>query len=182
MGNKGCVTCHNPHAQEQNNLFGTDYGMFIKEYICYDNNVTGASVQEFVELTYPTGAGSFADGPPHNENVCEMCHTQTNHHQRDGSAPGGQSHLDGQKCTYCHVHKDGFSCLTASKATNPHNTECFNANCQFCHVESVIVIDYRATIPDANCQKCDGERTTHTSDSDRNELASGKYTFRHHVR
>lgn len=176
MGDKGCVTCHNPHAQEQNNIFGTDYGMFIKEYICYDNNVTGHSVQEFVELTYPTGAGSFADGPPNNENVCEMCHTRTNHHQRDGSAPGGQAHLDGQQCTYCHVHKDGFL-PTASKATNPHNTEFFNANCQFCHVETNGVVDYRTRIPDAYCQRCHGERKSHTSDINRNSLASGRYTY-----
>ena len=37
LGDQGCVTCHNPHTQEQNDLFGTTYGKYIKEYICYDS-------------------------------------------------------------------------------------------------------------------------------------------------
>jgi len=179
MGSKGCVVCHNPHAQEQNNTFGTDYGMFIKEYICYDNDVTLQSVEELVELTAPSGSGSFADGGPHTANVCEMCHTRTNHHQRDGSAPGGQSHLDGQRCTYCHVHADGFL-PTNSQATSPHNTELFNNNCDLCHVSTgpnPEDVDYRAIIPDENCQRCHGERTSHTSDTGRNPDASGSYTY-----
>jgi hypothetical protein len=176
MGEKGCVTCHNPHAQEQDNLFGNDYGMYIKEYICYDNDVTLESVEEFVELTGPSGPGSFADGEPHTANVCEMCHTRTNHHQRDGSAPGGQSHLDGLKCTHCHVHEDGFL-PTNSSATSPHNTEFFNADCKLCHVSTgpgPEDIDFQAKIADATCQNCHGERTSHTSAS---PDASGNYTY-----
>ena len=120
MGDKGCVTCHNPHAQEQNNVFGTDYGMFIKEYVCFNNPVTGLNLQEFVEFTSDMGSGSFADGPRHNENICEMCHTQTNHHQRDGSAPGGQSHYDSTKCTDCHTHTSGFKPGAAGQSHVTH--------------------------------------------------------------
>jgi hypothetical protein len=176
MGQKKCTVCHNPHAQEQNNAFKTGYGMYVKEYVCYDNNATGTRVEEFVEFTAPSGAGSFADGPPHNENICEMCHTQTNHHQRDGSAPGGQSHLDGQQCTFCHIHEDGFL-PTNSEATSPHNTDFFNTNCQLCHVETGGSIDFSAKIPDALCQQCHGERTSHTSDITKNPLSTGKYTY-----
>ncbi|RJR22461.1 MAG: hypothetical protein C4581_00970 [Nitrospiraceae bacterium] len=123
MGDKGCVTCHNPHAQEQNNVFGTDYGMFIKEYVCFNNPVTGLNIQEFVEFTSPSGPGSFADGPRHNENICEMCHTQTRYHRRDGTSPGGQSHYNGQKCTDCHRHSSGFA----------HGSGGTGTNCGSCH-------------------------------------------------
>ena len=105
MGERGCVTCHNPHVQEQNNIFGTNYGMYVKEYVCFDNPVTGLNIEEFVEFRSDTGAGSFADGPQHNENICEMCHTQTNYHRRDGTAA---THFDGEKCTDCHLHSYGF--------------------------------------------------------------------------
>ncbi|MEW6600065.1 MAG: MopE-related protein [Nitrospirota bacterium] len=121
MGDKGCVTCHNPHAQEQNNLFGTDYGMFIKEYVCFNNPVTGLNIQEFVEFTSDTGPGSFADGPRNNENICEMCHTQTKYHRRDGTSP---THYDGDKCTNCHVHESGFkpSCGACHAVPPPTGT------------------------------------------------------------
>jgi predicted CXXCH cytochrome family protein len=127
MGDKGCVTCHNPHAQEQNNVFGTDYGMFIKEYVCFNNPVTGLNIQEFVEFTSATGQGSFADGPRNNENICEMCHTQTNHHNRDGSASGDKDgnsnyvgHYDGSKCTFCHTHDGGFKPGAAGQSHTTH--------------------------------------------------------------
>jgi len=122
MGDKGCVTCHNPHAQEQNNVFKTDYGMFIKEYICYNNPVTGLVLNDFVKFTSDTGPGSFADGQPHNENICEKCHTQTKYHRRDGSSP---THYDGDKCTNCHIHENGFkpscgACHDVPPATGTH--------------------------------------------------------------
>jgi len=132
MGERGCVVCHNPHVQEQDNVFGTSYGKYIKEYICFDNTVTGEHFEEFVEFTSPTGEGSFADGPPHNENICEMCHTRTNHHRRDGTAPGDYNqqgiyigHFDGQNCMQCHSHADGFeprcnSCHDAPPPTGTH--------------------------------------------------------------
>ena len=68
-GNWGavCVNCHNPHSQEQNNKFGTSYGKLIKELLCYDNQVTGGHIESLIEFTAGTGAGSFADGPPHDE-------------------------------------------------------------------------------------------------------------------
>ncbi|MBI4849986.1 MAG: cytochrome c3 family protein [Nitrospirae bacterium] len=177
-----CTTCHNPHQQEQNLAYKTTYGKYIKEYICFDNPVTGLNIQEFVKFTAPTGTGSFADGVPYNENVCEMCHTQTNHHRRDGSAPGDAKggsyvgHFDGKKCTDCHPHADGFY-PSGGVAQSPHNTAFFNSNCQLCHVESGGRVDFSAKIPDTNCQRCHGERDAHTSDPARNEFATGNYTY-----
>jgi hypothetical protein len=176
-----CITCHNPHLQEQDLRFGTTYGKLIKEYICFDNFVTGLNIEELVELTAPNGPGSFADGPPHNENVCEMCHTQTNHHRRTGDAPGDlnldgsyKGHFDEQKCTDCHLHDAGFAPV-AGEAQSPHNTQFFNSNCDFCHVVSPDgVFNFSAKIPEENCQRCHGERDSHTDDPARNEFLSGK--------
>ncbi len=113
--NLKCVTCHNPHQQEQDLKYGTTYGKYIKEYVCFDNTAAGGSnFQELIKFTAPTGSGSFADGAPYNANVCEMCHTQTNHHRRDGTAPGDLNggtyvgHYDGSDCIACHVHSEGF--------------------------------------------------------------------------
>ncbi|MBI4849032.1 MAG: hypothetical protein HY808_10745 [Nitrospirae bacterium] len=110
-----CLTCHNPHQQEQDLAYGATYGKYIKEYLCYDNPVTGTSTRDYILFTAASGAGSFADGVPNNQNICETCHTQTNHHRNDGSAPGDLDagsnyvgHYDGQKCTDCHVHSEGF--------------------------------------------------------------------------
>jgi hypothetical protein len=165
-----CLTCHNPHKQEQDNLHGTSYGKYVREYICFDNPVTGLNIEEVVEFTADTGLGSFADGPPHNENICEMCHTQTKYHRNDGTT---DTHNDGSKCTDCHLHSDGF--LPVAKS--PHNTAFFNANCQLCHVENGGIINFTAKIPDANCQRCHGERKSHTSDLTRNKFASGNYNY-----
>jgi hypothetical protein len=154
MGAQGCSVCHNPHSQEQNNVFGTDYGMFVKEYICYDNDETGDRFEEFVEFTSPTGTGSFADGPPYIENVCNMCHTMTNHHQRGGTAPGGQDHNNGADCMECHPHGDGFA-PTGGVPVAPHNTQLFLDNCDYCHVtDAQGNIDFGAPIPDTNCDRC----------------------------
>ncbi|UCH79881.1 MAG: SBBP repeat-containing protein, partial [Nitrospiraceae bacterium] len=128
-----CMTCHNPHLQEQNAAYGTSYGKYIKEYICFDNSATGrGNFEEIVEFTAATGPGSFTDGLPYNENICEMCHTLSNHHRRDGLAPGdwdgvpGSStyigHNDGgpDPCTDCHLHNEGFKPGAAGQSHDTH--------------------------------------------------------------
>ncbi len=148
--NTDCMTCHNPHLQEQDNTFGTSYGKLIKEYICFDNPVTGLNIEEVVEFTAMSGTGSFADGPPYTENICNMCHTQTNHHQRDGTAPGGQDHNNGSTCTSCHPHLDGFA-PTGGVPPFPHDSQPFIDNCDYCHVTAT---DFSSPIPDAKCNQC----------------------------
>jgi len=65
--------------------------------------------------TSRAGVGSLADGPPHDENICETCHTLTNHHRHDGMAPGDfdssgnyVGHHDGAYCMICHDHNRAF--------------------------------------------------------------------------
>jgi hypothetical protein len=112
---------HNPHLQEQDALHGTTYGKLIKEFICYDETALGNRFEELIEFTAPTGAGSFADGPPHNENICEMCHTQTLFHKNDGSTA---VHNDGDKCSDCHFHIEGFK----ASCDSCHNTPPLTGN------------------------------------------------------
>jgi hypothetical protein len=156
--NAECTTCHNPHDQEQNNTFGTSYGKLIKRFLSFFNNVTFETLEGMIEFTGPTGPGSFADGPPHDENVCEVCHTRTNHHQADGSAPGGQEHFSGQNCTQCHPHGAGFKLSFGGEGfiiPPPHDGQEFLDNCNYCHVDDGAgVIDFSAVIPDSKCNQC----------------------------
>ncbi|NOY52012.1 MAG: CxxxxCH/CxxCH domain-containing protein [Deltaproteobacteria bacterium] len=115
MGTKNCVTCHDPHTQEQNRAFGTSYGKLLRRNISYDNTVTGQTLTGTVTLTASSGTDSFADGAPHDENICEICHTRTNHHRNDGQAPGDLDsngnyvgHNDGANCMACHPHDKGM--------------------------------------------------------------------------
>ncbi len=179
VGNKygnwdvSCVVCHNPHSQEQNIKYRSTYGKLIKRFICYDNQATSQSVVGTIQFTSDTGIGSFADGPPYNENICETCHTRTNYHQNDGSAPSGQSHNDGKKCTDCHLHSSGFA-PTGGEAQAPHNTAFYTANCGFCHVEdSGGTLLLSQPIPSDECIKCHGTRKSHSSAVS----GSGKYTY-----
>jgi len=180
----GCVTCHNPHKQEQNRRYASSYGKLIKYDICYTNQVTGEVWGNIVRFISPTGDGSFADGPPHAENICETCHTQTNHHRRSGDAPGDLDasnnyvgHHDGQSCVTCHHHTDGFK-PTGGEPQPPHNTPFFLDNCQFCHVQDANGnVNFATVIPNSQCKQCHGQRDAHSSDPAQNPFASGNYTY-----
>jgi hypothetical protein len=90
-----CVECHTDHCNT-NNI------KLIRSTI--QSSIFPGSQIVFTALS---GPGSFADGPPYEENICDTCHSMTMHHQADGSAPGGQAHNDGQTCTGCHTHNPG---------------------------------------------------------------------------
>ncbi|MEW6108379.1 MAG: MopE-related protein, partial [Nitrospirota bacterium] len=154
-----CVTCHNPHTQEQDMRYGTTYGKYIKEYICFYNTATSTNFEQIVRFTAPTGTGSFADGPPFNENVCNMCHTRTNHQRNDGLAPGDLGaggvyvgHYNATDCTSCHTHSGGFK--PGGGVPPPHDV----FDCLACHAvdASGNITDavVNAQIPDAKCSTC----------------------------
>jgi hypothetical protein len=121
--NYGCVDCHNPMFQ-QTNIKG------IRSTLA-GSVVPGSNVV----FTALSGSDSFADGPPFNENVCETCHTQTNHHRYDGSAPADSDqsgnyigHNDGSDCTTCHAHANAFV-PTLTPPPPPHD----GFDCAVCH-------------------------------------------------
>ncbi|MEW6713765.1 MAG: hypothetical protein AB1306_01570, partial [Nitrospirota bacterium] len=74
------------------------------QYVCTS---TTAKTTRFFNSA---GANSFADGDATYDGVCEVCHTQTVFHRRDGSGQNG-SHPAGVKCTMCHPHLEGFGAI-----------------------------------------------------------------------
>jgi hypothetical protein len=128
--NIDCVECHNP-MRAQTNL----------------NHIRGIIRGIPVIFAAPAGANSFADGGAPYDGICEVCHTQTIHHQNDGIAPGGQSHQDGTDCTTCHSHEDGFVGIV--ECFGPHD---FITDCAVCHDPGTYVPN--PPIPDSRCQMC----------------------------
>jgi len=116
-----CSVCHNQHTQEQNDLYGTTYGKFIrtsinlgriKVYDLSENPITDPEKTGTrpVKFTAATGPDSFADGVGEVNGICEVCHTKTSHWRNDGSLAGMGVHtgLAGSNCMSCHPHDKGF--------------------------------------------------------------------------
>ena len=101
-------------------------------------------------FTAYTGTGSFADGPPYTENVCNTCHTATNHHQNDGTAPGGQDHNNSTDCGLCHPHAGGFQ--PSVNVPPPHDA----FDCTVCHT-TPDTYAANAAIPNSACNTCHGD-------------------------
>jgi len=135
-----CVECHNPMSTQSNLNF-------------VRSTVRGNTVV----FTATTGANSFADGDATRDGICEVCHTQTNHHQADGTAPGGQSHNDGADCTTCHTHLGGFTDQESSVSVPaPHNGQA----CNTCHADPTTYVP-DAAIANSECLSChDGSSAT----------------------
>ncbi len=100
-----CVDCHT--------LMGAPTNLNL-----VSSRVAGSIVPNtLITYTSRSGAGSMADGAPHESNICETCHTETNHHWNDGLAPADEDpenpgvyigHYDGMACTACHPHGNAF--------------------------------------------------------------------------
>ncbi len=110
-----CDACHDQHGWELSNIEGSENAMYLRAHISefiqvIDHTQGGLPVEKQIESDIVfTGPSDFDDGDGiYTEDICNACHTLTNHHQNDGSAPGGQSHYDGEDCTSCHLHEEGF--------------------------------------------------------------------------
>jgi len=89
----GCPVCHDFH-EPSGNL------SFVRSPLTAPDGVTLPVI-----FTARSGPGSFDDGDAVHDGICEVCHTATAYHRRDG---GGLPHHDGQDCTVCHPHEEGF--------------------------------------------------------------------------
>jgi hypothetical protein len=131
-------------------FFAVIYGRLVKTAI--DTPNSGSKPVKFFDST---GPNSFADGDTEFDGVCEVCHTQTNHHRNDGNAPGDFDesnnfigHNDGEACTDCHLHSAGFqascdSChdYPATSGSHPKHldpliAEYYNIDCSTCHYDA----------------------------------------------
>lgn len=92
--------------------FAVIYGQFIRD------NINGNPVKFFDRK----GANSFSDGDGVYNGVCEVCHTQTMYHKKNGS---GDSHYPAVRCSICHNHVDGL-------LESDHTTRS-GADCEGCH-------------------------------------------------
>lgn len=141
-----CTDCHDHYGSADTNL------SLIPRTL--ESRYTGTKT---VVFTARTGVNSFADGDTTYDGVCEVCHTLTDQHRADGSAPQHNAQAD---CTTCHSHADGFT---------P------SGGCTACHNQSqggrrVVVSEFDYTshhvdwagagyasaqdIPDSDCQTC----------------------------
>lgn len=111
-----------------------------------------------VVFTSFTGKNSFADGDDVYDGLCEVCHTQTNHHRNDGS--DGTSHFDGEDCRNCHTHDDEFS--PSGPAGPGHDTHASQSvrgpsplGCFDCHGNSFTTFKDGKTLAETNvCDNC----------------------------
>jgi predicted CxxxxCH...CXXCH cytochrome family protein len=87
--------------------FAVVYGKLISETITTPN-----SGDKAVKFYDSTGTNSFADGNATYDGICEVCHTQTENPTTNAARYRNTAHADthneGQKCTTCHSHLEGF--------------------------------------------------------------------------
>jgi len=81
------------------------YGQFIRDEI---NGTT-------VDFSSPTAmayneSGTEVDPTP--DGICQVCHTQTLYWRNDGT---GTEHYNGERCTSCHDHTQGFKAESGSE-------------------------------------------------------------------
>ncbi len=154
-----CWACHNPHTQEQDNTWGTTWGMFLKvdlnaEIKEIDPTDTGPYYTAISTLRTVSGTNikhvtttDFVDGDGNSDDdICQACHESTayyntgselNYHANYGtdSQPGGD-------CTQCHTHEKGFK----------------PSGCTGCHATARGTGGYRRQVVDVGG---DFERTSH---------------------
>ena len=104
-----CLACHDLHDPDDANL------ALVPRRV---HNLTLGEHQP-VAFTSRTGAGSFDDGDPAaNDGVCQVCHTATRFHQHGGESA---AHHEGEDCTTCHTHQDGFQPTAAGSCMACHS-------------------------------------------------------------
>jgi len=159
-----------------NKRFAVIYGNGINSRVPDELNSYAGIPQVDVKFFRPEGANSFADGNAVYDGICEVCHTKTTHHRKDGTAPA-QSHFDGARCTTCHPHANGFQAVafnhttsgavqTAAPCMECHNgpdpvADVHGNQCGLCHAAAggggPLVEPYETTAPQGgDCADCHG--------------------------
>jgi len=128
-----CLDCHTPHSSLDNWLGGANLaqvGRIVDNVLIARIETPNSGVQDVVFESRGTTGGepslySFADSDEDGngiyDGVCEVCHTEAQHHT--SSAPDA-IHFTGQDCTTCHAHANGFT-------VPPHRS---TTDCSICHL------------------------------------------------
>ena len=113
-----------------NKNFAVIYGQSINSWIDLNPDPYRSNWVGPVRFFRSEGANSFADGDATYDGICQVCHTKTSHHRKDGTAPA-QSHFDGARCTTCHPHASGFKAVAFDHTAAGAVLEA--SNCMECH-------------------------------------------------
>ncbi len=99
-----CTVCHDFTKFSDNNGSVNSYG--IRDMILTPNS--GYKKVVFRDSIYgDDNSTDHANGDAVYDGICEVCHTVNNHHRNDGS--DNTAHMDGKRCTSCHLHVDEFA-------------------------------------------------------------------------
>ncbi|MCK5058314.1 MAG: cytochrome c3 family protein [Candidatus Aminicenantes bacterium] len=128
-----CIDCHDPHDSMQNWLGGTNLKMIGLDQDGTDLakiSTPNSGIRDVVFESRGTDASepslySFADGDEDTngtyDGVCEVCHTQVDHH-RNSTSGGDHTHYVGQTCIDCHPHNSNFHPSGGGSCKGCHDT------------------------------------------------------------
>lgn len=121
-----CWTCHDPHEHEQNWVYGTSYGKYlraelravVKEVDPADPGPYYDSLSTLRIINSPnvrlTDSTEYVDGDTStDDDMCQVCHVNTLHYNSDGASnyhhDVGADSQPGGNCMSCHTHTGGFA-------------------------------------------------------------------------
>ena len=103
---ENCMVCHDiTKLQNGLPLVNGNNHKGIRNVIATPNS--GNREVVFVDRNDSDHYTDYANGDNVFNGICEVCHTQNNHHRNDGS--DNTWHFDGQRCTACHLHENEFA-------------------------------------------------------------------------
>jgi len=155
-----CTDCHDPHSGMDNWLGGINLkliGTNADGSRIARINTPNSGIRDVVFESLGSGLGqptlySFADSDEDNnttyDGICEVCHTQTNHHRNDEPS----CHYTGGTCTDCHGHDQGFLLEGASSCSACHANPQGPRRAVF--PEFSLTSHHALTVSDADCAAC----------------------------
>ncbi len=100
-----CGSCHDPHNPDTTLDPHTGIEAVNLKLIRGKARHVDTALDLAIFQERPANFAFDENSPPWN-GICQTCHTQTAHHTNDNSTD--HQHEQGQDCTSCHTHEDGF--------------------------------------------------------------------------
>jgi hypothetical protein len=145
-----CSTCHNRSTSNIKMIAGSIQSPSLENWSSVKNSSS-------VNVSYLNPALNLGNDASHatSTNVCEVCHSRTDHHRYNNA---GANHMGTQDCTPCHSHKLGFApdsdggqnCVLCHATLNSgayHHDLSSTAACLNCHADHNV---FRSDLNGAN--------------------------------